>query len=69
MYCTPMFISGCVCNVFESCHTPMFISGSFYNVNKSCQFIVGNPPSSQGLSPHSCGALGLLDYPREVDPR
>ena len=23
----------------------------------------------KGLSPHSCGALGLLDYPREFDPR
>ena len=27
MYCTPMFIMGCVCNVFESCHAPMFLSG------------------------------------------
>ena len=49
MYCTPMFILGCVCNVIESCHTPMFIPGSFYNVNKSCQVIVGNPPIGQGL--------------------
>ena len=61
MYCTLMFISGCVCNVIESCHTLMFIPGSFYNVKKSCQVIVGNPPIGQGL--------GLLDYPSEVDPR
>ena len=27
MYYTPMFILGCVCNVFESCHAPMFLSG------------------------------------------
>ena len=26
MYCTPMFISGCVYNVFESFHAPMFLS-------------------------------------------
>ena len=50
MYCNPMFILGCICNVFESCHTPMFIWGSFYNVNKSCQVIVGNPPIGQGLN-------------------
>ena len=49
MNCTPMFIPGCVCNVFESCHTPMFIPKSFYNVNKSCQVIVGNPPIGQWL--------------------
>ena len=49
MYCTPMFIPGCVCNVINSFHTPMFILGGFYNVNKSCQVIVGNPPIGQGL--------------------
>ena len=27
MYCTPMFIPGCVCNVLESCHAPMFLPG------------------------------------------
>ena len=27
MYCTPMFILRCVCNVIESCHAPMFRSG------------------------------------------
>ena len=56
MYCTLMFISGCVCNVIESCHTSMFISGSFYNIIKSCKVIVGNPPIDQGLkSPQFCG--------------
>ena len=49
MYDTLMFIPGCVCNVFESCHTPMFIPGSSDNVNKSCQVIVGNPPIGKGL--------------------
>ena len=49
MYCTLMFILGCVCNVIESCHAPMFIPGSFNNVNKSCQVIVGNPLIGQGL--------------------
>ena len=68
MYCTPMFILRCVCNVIQSCHTPMFISGSFYNINKSCQVIVVNPPIVQGLSPCSFGALGLLDSPSEVGP-
>ena len=27
MYCTSMFILGCVCNVFESCHATIFLSG------------------------------------------
>ena len=27
MYCNPMFILGCVCNVFESFHAPMLLSG------------------------------------------
>ena len=49
MDCNLMFIPGCVCDVFKSCHTLMFIPGSFYNVNKSCQVIVGNPPIDQGL--------------------
>ena len=49
MYCTPMFILGCVCNVFESFHAPMFLSKIFSNINKSCQVIVGNPPIGQGL--------------------
>ena len=40
----------------------------FNNVNKSCQVIVGNPPIVQGLKALSCGALGLLDSPREVGP-
>ena len=40
----------------------------FNNVNKSCQVIVDNPPIDQGLKSHSCGALGLLDSPREVGP-
>ena len=26
MYCTPMFIPGCVCNVLKSWHAPMFLS-------------------------------------------
>ena len=26
MYCNPMSIPGCVCNVIESCHAPMFRS-------------------------------------------
>ena len=42
MYCNPMFISGCICNVFESCHALMFLSRSFYNVKKSFQFKVVN---------------------------
>ena len=58
MYCTLMFILGCVCNVIDSCHTPMFIPGSFYNINKSCQVIVGNPPIGQGLkSPQLWGPM------------
>ena len=69
MYCNPMFIPGCICNVLESCHTPMFILGSFYNVNKSCQVIVGNPPLGQGLKSPQLWGIGLLDYPREFDPR
>ena len=44
MYCNPIFIPGCICNVLESCHASMFLSWSFYNVNKSCQVKVGNPP-------------------------
>ena len=24
IYCNPMFIPGCICNVFESCHAPIF---------------------------------------------
>ena len=27
MYCNPMFIPGCICNVLESCHAPRFLSG------------------------------------------
>ena len=27
VYCTPMFISGSICNVIEWCHAPMFRSG------------------------------------------
>ena len=27
MYCNLMFISGCICNVLESCHAPRFLSG------------------------------------------
>ena len=44
MYCNPIFILGCICNVLESCHAPMFLTGSFYNKNKSCQVKVVNPP-------------------------
>ena len=40
----------------------------FNNVNMSCQVIVGKPPIDQGLKSPSCGALGLLDSPREVGP-
>ena len=69
MYYTSMFISGCVYNVIEPCHTPMFIRGSFYNVNKSCQVIVGNPPIGKGLKSPQLWALWLLEYPREFDPR
>ena len=29
MYCTPMVIPVCFCNLFVSCHAPMFILGSF----------------------------------------
>ena len=29
MYCNPMFILGCICNVLESCHSPMFLSGVY----------------------------------------
>ena len=50
MYYNLMFISGCICNLLESCHTPMFIPRIFYNINKSCQDIVGNPPIGQGLN-------------------
>ena len=27
MYCNPMFIPGCICNLLESCHAPMFLPG------------------------------------------
>ena len=49
MYYTLMFIPGCVCNVFESCHAPDVPIVRIYNVNKPCQVIVGNPPIVQGL--------------------
>ena len=39
------------------------------NVIKSCKFIEVNPPLLiGGKSPHSLGALGLLDSPSEVGP-
>ena len=43
--------------------------GKIINVIKSCKVIEVNPPLLiRGKSPHSCGALGLLDSPREVGP-
>ena len=39
------------------------------NVNKSCKVIEVNPPLLIGGEiPDRCGALGLLESPREVGP-
>ena len=69
MYFNPMFILGCVCNIIESCHTLMFIPGSFYSVISHVKSLWVTLLLVKGWSPHSCGALGLLEYPREVNLR
>ena len=43
--------------------------GRIINLMKSCKFIeINSPLYVGGKSPHSWGALGLLDSPRKVSP-
>ena len=68
MYCNPMFIPGCIVMYFSHV-IPRCLFHEVSIMRKSCQGIVGNPPIGQGLKSPSCGALRLLEYPSEVDPR
>ena len=56
------------CNVLSHV-IPLCLFREVSIMRNLCQVIVGNPPIGQGLKSPQLGDLGLLGYPREVDPR